>query len=113
MARPKKYTNIEGEEVRKLASYGCTNREIADFYGCSSSLLEKSYSEFLRKGRSQVKIRLRRLQFRACEEKLSPAMLIFLGKQLLGQRDVIETHITEEIPTIADVKKLYAELNLN
>jgi hypothetical protein len=40
-------------------------------------------------------------------------MLIFLGKQLLGQRDVIETHITEEIPTIADVKKLYAELNLN
>jgi len=49
MARPKVY-DINGEEVLKLASYGCTNKEIADFHGCSADLIEKSYSEFLIKG---------------------------------------------------------------
>ena len=55
MARPKKY-NIDTKEVVKLASYGCTNKEIADFFGCSADLLEKSYSEFLRKGKVAEKI---------------------------------------------------------
>ena len=45
MARPKKY-NISDREVLKLASYGCTNTEIADFYGCDESLIRKSYSEY-------------------------------------------------------------------
>ena len=66
MARPKVY-DIKGEEVTKLASYGCTNKEIADFYGCSADLIEKSYSEVTTKGRSMVKIRLRQLQLKAAE----------------------------------------------
>ena len=85
MARPKKY-DINGEEVTKLASYGCTNKEIADFYGCSADLIEKSYSEFTTKGRSMVKIRLRQLQLKAAENG-SAAVLIWLGKQVLGQSD--------------------------
>ena len=32
MARPKKY-NIDTKEVEKLASFGCTNTEIASFFG--------------------------------------------------------------------------------
>ena len=40
MARPKKY-NINEKEVFKLASYGCTNVEIADFYGCDERLIRK------------------------------------------------------------------------
>ena len=51
MARPKKY-NIKENEVKKLASYGCSNVEIADFYGCDESLIRKSYSEYLKKGNS-------------------------------------------------------------
>ena len=35
MARPKKY-NIDTKEVVKLASYGCTNKEIADFFDFAS-----------------------------------------------------------------------------
>ena len=85
MARPKVY-DIKGEEVQKLASYGCTNKEIADFYGCSADLIEKSYSEFTTKGRSMVKIRLRQLQLKAAENG-SAAVLIWLGKQVLGQSD--------------------------
>ena len=46
MARPKKY-DIKGEEVEKLAQFGCTNIEIASFFGCDESLIRKSYSEFI------------------------------------------------------------------
>ncbi len=54
MARPKKY-NIDTEEITKLASYHCTNTEIADFYGCDESLIRKKYSDYLTKGRSKGK----------------------------------------------------------
>ena len=46
MARPKKY-NIQGIEVEKLASYGCTNTETADYFGCDESTIRKGYSEYL------------------------------------------------------------------
>ena len=94
MARPKKY-NIDTEEVAKLASNGCTNKEIADFFGCSADLLEKSYSEFLRKGKVDVKIRLRQLQW-ASAENGNVTMQIFLGKNMLGQQDKIEQNELEE-----------------
>ena len=85
MARPKKY-DIDTNEVEKLAGYGCTNIEIADFFGCSADLIEKSYSEFLTKGRADIKKRLRKAQL---DTALSgnPTMLIWLGKQMLGQVD--------------------------
>ena len=40
MARPKKY-DIDEKQVVKLASYGCTNREVANFFGCSENAPEK------------------------------------------------------------------------
>ena len=96
MARPKKY-DINGEEVTKLASYGCTNKEIADFYGCSADLIEKSYSEFLTKGRAEMKMRLRQLQWKSAT-KGNVVMQIWLGKQILGQS---ENTITEDDEPLA------------
>ena len=86
MARPKKY-NINTEELQKLAKYGMTNVEIADFFGCDESLIRKSYSEYLIKGRAEMKLRLRQLQWKSAE-KGNAVMLIWLGKQLLGQSDI-------------------------
>ena len=86
MARPKKY-NIDTKQISKLAKLGCTNKEIADFYGCSADLIEKSYSDFLTKGRAEMKLRLRQLQWKSAE-KGNAVMLIWLGKQLLGQSDI-------------------------
>ena len=85
MARPKKY-NIDKKQVEQLAGFGCTNKEIASFFGCSADLLEKSYSEFLTKGREKGKIRLRQWQMKAAE-KGNVTMLIWLGKQMLGQSE--------------------------
>ena len=94
MARPKKY-NIDTEEVYKLASYGCSNVEIADFYGCDESLIRKSYSEFLNKGRADMKIKLRKLQWKSAD-KGNVTMQIFLGKNILGQKDRHETAELDE-----------------
>ena len=85
MARPKKY-DIDTDQVEKLAGYGCTTTEIANFFGCDESLIRKSYSEYLTKGRDKGKIRLRQLQWRSAERGSIP-MQIWLGKQVLGQSD--------------------------
>ena len=94
MARPKKY-EIDTKQLMKLAKLGCTNIEMADFFGCSPDLLEKSYSEYLIKGRAEQKMRLRQLQWRACENG-NVTMLIFLGKNMLGQQDKLEENQLEE-----------------
>ena len=88
MARPKKY-DIDPKQVEKLAGYGCTNTEIAGVYGCSADLIDKSYSEFLTKGRANLKKRLRKAQLDAALSGNS-TMLIWLGKQMLGQVDKSE-----------------------
>ena len=97
--RPKKY-DIDPEEVFKLASYGCTNTEIADFFGCSKDLISKSYSTNVLKGRTDLKKRLRKAQIdSACAG--NPTMLIWLGKQMLNQTDRQEI---EHIRPIEDVE---------
>ena len=98
MARPKKY-NIDTEQVEKLASFGCTNIEIGSFFGCSPDLLEKSYSEYLAKGRDKGRIRLRQLQWKAAEAG-SHTMLIWLGKQMLGQTDKQEFELIKQFDRI-------------
>ena len=98
MARPKKY-DIPTDKLEQLASFGCTNTEIASFFGCSPDLIEKSYSEFLTKGRDKGKIRLRQLQFKAAEAG-NTAMLIWLGKQVLGQTDKQEIEMIKPIDEI-------------
>ena len=91
--RPKKY-DIDTEEIVKLSSFGCTNTEMASFFGCSPDLLEKSYSDYIVKGKDQGKRRLRKLQWHAAE-KGNVVMLIWLGKQYLGQSDKQEVTHTD------------------
>ena len=100
MARPKKH-NIETDKIQKLASFGCTNVEISQFFGCDESLIRKSYSEFLTKGRSEGKIRLRQMQWKSAE-KGSHAMLIWLGKNVLGQSEQPITD-SDELPAGFDL----------
>ena len=68
---------------------------MADFFGCSADLLEKSYSEYITKGRAEQKMRLRQLQWKSAE-KGNVSMLIFLGKNILGQKDRLEENQLEE-----------------
>jgi len=85
MGRPKKI-ELCVKEVQKLAEYGLTNIEIAEFYGISESTLRRNYDEFLTKGRADVKMKLRRKQLTVAM-KGNVSMLIWLGKNILGQSE--------------------------
>ena len=98
MARPKKY-NIDKDKVEQLASFGCSNTEIASFFGCSKDLITKSYSTNVAKGRDKGKIRLRQMQWKAAD-KGNVTMLIWLGKQVLGQSDKQEIELIKPIDEI-------------
>lgn len=95
MARPKKY-EISGEVVRKLAQLGSTNVEIADYFGCDESLLRKSYSEFLRLGRAEQKLRLRELQWKSAEKGSVP-MQVWLGRNMLDQSENGSVSSSDEV----------------
>lgn len=82
--RPK--LKIDAKQVETLASYGCTNTEIAAFIGCGRTTITKRFSRYIAKGKEQGKIRLRQKQFDVAM-KGNVSMLIWLGKQMLGQLD--------------------------
>lgn len=84
MARPRK--KIDPEQVRKLAQIGCSGEEIAAVVGCSRDLIYKRFSTVLKEGHEHMRASLRRQQYALAMDK-NPTMLIWLGKQHLGQRD--------------------------
>ena len=79
---------------------GATNVEIAEFLGCSVDVLERRFADVLRKKRVSMRLRLRRAQLRLAMEG-NVTMLIWLGKQYLGQTDrpVAEYERPAEQPT--------------
>ena len=99
MARPT--TKIDKEQLKKLCALMCTEEEIAGFFDCSIDTINRfckrvfslSFADAFKKHSSLGKIGLRRNQFRIAESNAT--MAIFLGKQYLGQRDVIYEPITE------------------
>lgn len=89
MGRPK--IEIDFELVEKLAHIHCTQEEIAEVLGVSTKTLQrnKEFCRIYKKGISSGKMSLRRQQWKAADRG-NTAMLIWLGKQYLGQKDDAE-----------------------
>lgn len=85
--------DIDAGLVSSLAGIGCTVAEIATCLSVSKDTLERNFAADIEKGREKARMSLRRKQWDAamngCKkgEKANATMLIWLGKQLLGQRD--------------------------
>ena len=93
VGRPRKH-NLDTKQVEQLASFGCTDTEIASFFDMSRTTLERNYEQYMTKGRESGKIRLRQMQW-ASAKKGNVAMLIWLGKQILGQSDKQDITVNE------------------
>lgn len=79
--------------AKRAASIGCTNEEIAALMGISTSLLYEKLAEprselkrAIMEAKETGRTTLRRLQWQRANAG-SDTMLIWLGKQLLGQRE--------------------------
>lgn len=81
---------IDYVTVEKLASIQCTQEEISTFLGISVRTLQRDeeFCRIYKKGQENGKMSLRRMQFKLAEK--NSAMAIFLGKQYLGQKDIVE-----------------------
>lgn len=93
VGRPKK--ELDTDMIEKLASIFCTNEEISTIVGCHPDTLADNFSEYLKKGRDKGKMSLRRMQWEKAQTG-NTTMLIWLGKQMLGQKDKIETSENNE-----------------
>ena len=106
MGRPRK--EINKTEFEKLCYLQCTHTEICAWFDIAADTLERwcketygtTFSKVFAEKKQNGLISLRRTQFQLAEK--SPAMAIFLGKNLLGQTDKVEQTqtINGAVPTV-------------
>lgn len=77
---------VPPDEVRKLASYWCSYKEIADWFGINIETLKYNFHAEIELGRAETKQALRKAQIETAL-KGDRTMLIWLGKNLLSQSD--------------------------
>lgn len=89
---------VPAQDVFKLAAIGCKDSEIADWFGVDANTLRYNFSVELLKGRETLKQSLRRKQVEVAMAG-NVVMLIFLGKNLLGQSDTpVNTADSQVLP---------------
>ena len=89
---------VPPRDIYELASIGCTDREIARWFDVDENTLRYNFSDILEKGREDLKHSLRRAQIKSALGG-NATMLIWLGKNILGQSDnPNETEANQPLP---------------
>jgi hypothetical protein len=88
----RKPAKINLEELEKLCALQATDEELAAFFGVSVRTIENrrkqpKFAAVMAQGKAKGRISVRRAQMKLLEAG-NAAMGIWLGKMLLGQRDV-------------------------
>ena len=104
--RPK--IEINSDQFKKLCELHCTKEEIAGFFNCHEDTIENYCKKEFGECFSQVfkrlsvggKISLRRYQFELAKHNASVA--IFLGKNMLGQKDNPEQDSTDAMDRLTE-----------
>lgn len=91
---------IDYELVERLGLIHCTIAEIASIMGCSHDVLDRDerFSVIYKRAVDNGRMCLRRAQWAGAESG-NATMLVWLGKQYLGQKD---KHETETLADAAD-----------
>lgn len=89
----RKPVQIDLEQLERLCALQCTDEEIAAFFGIATRTIQNrrkqpKFAEAMERGRGKGRISVRRHQMKLLEAG-NATMAVWLGKQLLGQRDVI------------------------
>ena len=96
MPRPK--VKIDLAELEKLCGMQCTHDEIAAFFGISSRTIERrrrveKFRLVMDNAYAKGRVSVRRALFKLAAQG-NVAAAIFLSKNLLGYRDVVNTELT-------------------
>lgn len=98
---------IDWEQFDKLCALHCTLEEFANYFNCSIDTIEDRvlkehgvrFSDYLRQKSGSGKISLRRKQYQTAMSG-NVTMMIWLGKQWLGQSDKQEISGNEHNPIV-------------
>ena len=105
----------EFEQLITMVRIQCTQEEICRIHSVTDKTLnealkrrgEPGFSEFYKKHQDEGRASLRRAQWKAAQSG-NPTMLVWLGKQMLGQRDKQDFDLTTSDgsmrPTIVIIK---------
>ena len=115
VGRPPK--EFDQKNFESLCQIQCTEEEICQFFSCSEKTLNKwcrekygaNFSQVFREKRGVGKISLRRAQYQAALNG-NASLLIWLGKQYLGQSESAGTEEKKEIEDLTPVSEM---LNLD
>lgn len=77
---------VSPDEVYKVAAIGCNDREIATWFSINEDTLRNNFSDILANAREDLKQSLRHAQLKLALGG-NATMLIWLGKQILGQQE--------------------------
>lgn len=115
----RKKKTIDKVKLKEIMILNPTRAEIAAFFDMKVDTLlriendDSEVTDIIETGYNKAKISLRRLQWDAAHKGKVP-MLIWLGKQWLGQTDRQEVHNTDEKPRLTnDQLKNIAKAVLN
>ncbi len=94
---PARRSEIDLVELEKLCQLSCTDEEIAAWFNTSTRTIERRrkeprFAEIMARGKAKGRISVRRMQMKLLEQG-NATMGVWLGKQLLGQRDQIATEV--------------------
>lgn len=96
---------IDYEMLEGLCRIHCTKEECADVLGCSEDTIDRRLNEetgegfaaFYKKHSAGGRVSLRRAQMSAALDG-NPTMLIWMGKQHLGQKEAQEVTLKPDAP---------------
>jgi hypothetical protein len=77
---------IPPDDVYRLGALGCTDREIATWFGITVHTLTFNFSDYLAKSREEMKQRLRQAMWKNAWSG-NAALQIFMAKNYLGMSD--------------------------
>jgi len=100
---------IDLVELEKLCHLGCTDEEIAAWFGVSPRTIsrrrqEPEFAEVIQRGKARGRISVRRMQMKLLEQG-NASMGIWLGRQLLGQTERPDERTTPSLDDL-DAKQL-------
>ena len=99
MADLVKFISPDPDKIQMLASFGCSITEIAKYFRIDESTVRKKYKDELETGRESLKVKLRQLQWDHAARG-NTALLIWLGKQYLGQTDRKEIDLIGNLESV-------------
>lgn len=101
--RPPK--EIDVQKLKEFLEVNMPIKRIGHYFNCTPETLYNKYADLIIESNVNYEFHIRQAQLRTALSG-NPTMLIWLGKQYLGQRDMLEPPVKSESPSVTDIKFL-------